>query len=69
MFMHFARLFTSVLTIAAGISALALPRLHPFAQVKHKRQLAGRNDLRADLGYEIYKGVTNISTGLNIWKG
>lgn len=36
----------------------------------HARQASSNPaSLQVDLGYEIYEGVANASTGLNVWKG
>jgi hypothetical protein len=46
----------------------ALPQTRPFDAVK--RQSNGTsNSLQVDLGYSIYEGVANTSTGLNTFKG
>ena len=44
----------------------------PFESLLNKRQLiqnTSANGLVVDLGYERYRGVANVSTGLNTWKG
>lgn len=43
----------------------------PYANALRARQ-AGQNSsssLQVDLGYGIYEGVQNSTSGLNIWKG
>ena len=60
-----------------AIVAAATPRFVPivFGNVNSKRQLSanssssGSNDLVVDLGYEIYQGVSNKTTGLNDFWG
>ena len=66
---HLASLLALLLTVAPEAFSSALPRADPFKQVRSKRQSTGSNDLSVDLGYEIYQGVSNASTGLNTWKG
>ncbi|KAI9815795.1 MAG: hypothetical protein M1827_002191 [Pycnora praestabilis] len=43
----------------------------PFRAAFSKRQNSGNSSssLQVDLGYEVYNGVSNSSTGLNTWKG
>ena len=53
-------------SLAAGS---ALPVGQPFEQVKSKRQAQADSNLQVDLGYEVYEGYNNQTTGLNIWKG
>lgn len=56
-------------TAAASIvHGSALPS-KPFNHLLEKRQTAGSSSLQVDLGYEVYEGVANASTGLNTWKG
>jgi len=54
--------------LAATAAASALPRAASFESVKQKRQ-ASSGDLRVDLGYEIYEGHLNQTTGINQWNG
>lgn len=44
----------------------------PFANALQARQEGGGNSsssLQVDLGYGMYEGVQNSTSGLNIWKG
>lgn len=41
----------------------------PFAQALHASTADNNSPLQIDLGYEIYQGYSNASTGLNVWKG
>ncbi|KAL6253332.1 hypothetical protein RBB50_001055 [Rhinocladiella similis] len=47
-------------------------RRQSFARALHTSQASTANrtsSLQIDLGYEIYQGSSNASTGLNVWKG
>lgn len=56
--------WTAVAAAAPSYSAL------PFAAVVEKRQSQTVNgSLQIDLGYAVYQGVANTTTGLNTWKG
>lgn len=63
-----------VLNLAAAVAALvlpgitALPHARPFDAVKRQSN-GSSNSLQVDLGYDIYEGVANASTGLNTFKG
>jgi len=58
---------------AASLAAsAALPAAQPFEHFKAKRQsvnATSNSDLEVDLGYEVYEGFTNQTTGINIWRG
>ncbi|EXJ66348.1 carboxylesterase 2 [Cladophialophora psammophila CBS 110553] len=43
----------------------------PYPPVLRSRQASSGNSssLQVDLGYEVYEGYTNSTTGLNVWKG
>lgn len=43
----------------------------PYAAALHARQSSSGNSssLQVDLGYEVYNGYSNATSGLNIWKG
>ncbi|KAJ9603643.1 hypothetical protein H2200_011829 [Cladophialophora chaetospira] len=42
----------------------------PYANALRARQSGGQGSpLQVDLGYEIYQGFTNSTSGLNIWRG
>jgi hypothetical protein len=51
---------------------LAVPA-HSFkaydAALNARQASNGSSSLQVDLGYSIYEGVANSSTGLNVWKG
>lgn len=57
--------------VVFAYTASAFPHANINSFQNFKRQ-AGQNitnSLRVDLGYEIYEGVSNSSTGLNTFKG
>jgi hypothetical protein len=58
---------------AASLAAsAALPAAQPFEHFKAKRQSSNatsNSDLEVDLGYEVYEGYNNQTTGINIWRG
>ena len=58
---------------AASLAAsAAVPVAQPFEHFKAKRQsvnATSNSDLEVDLGYEVYEGYTNQTTGINIWRG
>lgn len=73
------RLTTSLLSVAllAGVSSArsASRNARPFADALQKRQgvygaaPSSERNLTIDLGYEVYQGVSNGSTGLDTWFG
>lgn len=68
--MHlFPELVTLALAVASTAAGSALPRAAPFDHLKSKGQSGARNGLQVDLGYSIYKGFLNHSSGLNQWNG
>lgn len=58
----------SLLAFSGAALSSAVPRDQPFKSALQRRQQSG-NSLRVDLGYEIYEGTSNATTGLNVWKG
>ena len=52
-------------TTFQGIAAT--PHAKPYE--KWKRQSTATNATRVDLGYEVYEGSSNASTGVNSFKG
>ncbi|KAL5394941.1 hypothetical protein PMIN06_003243 [Paraphaeosphaeria minitans] len=50
-------------------SVLAIPHAKPFAQWKRQSSANVTSSTQVDLGYEVYEGVANSSTGLNTFKG
>lgn len=65
---------TLFITLCSALLATAAPPRYnpkPFSSVKEKRQFSAGSisGLEVDLGYEIYQGVQNETTGLNTWKG
>ena len=51
------------------VAATPLLNPKPFDALLSKRQSTSTSGVIVDLGYEIYQGVANASTGLNTWKG
>ncbi|KAM0304066.1 hypothetical protein ACHAO8_011453 [Botrytis cinerea] len=48
---------------------IALPPSHPFKEVARARESSKDVPLKVDLGYAVYQGSTNKSTGINTWRG
>jgi hypothetical protein len=65
--------FVGALVGAASLAAsAAVPVAQPFQHFNAKRQstnVTGSSDLEVDLGYEVYEGYNNQTTGINIWRG
>jgi len=57
------------LAAAVVVNSSAIPHAKPFEEAFTKRQSTGTDRLQVDLGYEIYQGVANATTGLNTFKG
>jgi hypothetical protein len=67
-------LILTVLRLAFSFIVLATAtpsyNARPFAASLENRQSQNINGgLQVDLGYDVYQGVANTSTGLNTWKG
>jgi L-cysteine desulfidase len=61
--------FLGAVSLAASA---AVPIAQPFEHVKAKREsmnTSGSSGLVVDLGYEVYGGFSNQTTGINIWRG
>lgn len=57
---------------AASLAASAAVPAQPFEHFNAKRQssnVTSSSNLEVDLGYEVYEGFTNQTTGINIWRG
>ena len=60
----------SICALAATcVDSAAVLRSNPFENVLRKRQSGGQNSLQVDLGYSVYAGVQNSTTGINTFKG
>jgi hypothetical protein len=61
----------SVIASAITLSSVvaALPQSQPFREALRYRQSTKNNALEVDLGYGIYQGSSNASTGINTWRG
>jgi hypothetical protein len=57
----------AVLTLICVASAF--PQFQPFKHVLQERQDAKKDPLTVDLGYGVYRGSTNASSGINTWRG
>jgi hypothetical protein len=58
-----------LLALATAIHAVAaVPHAKPFEKAKRQANVT-TGSLQVDLGYEIYEGVANSTTKLNIFKG
>lgn len=59
-----------VLVFAQTCLAIPTHSLQAYDAALQARQSSNSSaSLQVDLGYSIYEGVANASTGLNIWKG
>ena len=69
--MFSVRLLSLCAIVAAAVSASAYSSPRPFDAVLSRRQTVvnATSALTVDLGYEVYHGVDNMSTGLHIFKG
>ncbi|KAG9185806.1 hypothetical protein G6011_07137 [Alternaria panax] len=65
--MLLSSLVASLVTLSVAVAAL--PQSQPFREVLRKRQDTTNNALEVDLGYGVYQGSRNTSTGLNTWRG
>ena len=65
----FSTFIATFLSASSLVAGAAVPLSQPFEHVKEKRQAQNDNGLQVDLGYEVYNGYTNQTTGLNIWRG
>jgi hypothetical protein len=48
---------------------VAIPHARPFENLRRQSIATLPNSTQVDLGYEIYEGVSNSSTGLKTFKG
>ncbi|RFU27085.1 hypothetical protein B7463_g9250, partial [Scytalidium lignicola] len=62
-----------IVSLAVVQCATAAPwfRSNPFEEALAKRSTShnNNNNLQVDLGYSVYTGVHNATTGINSWKG
>ncbi|THX35267.1 carboxylesterase type B [Aureobasidium pullulans] len=68
----FSTLVGALLGAASLAASAAVPVSQPFEHVKAKRQstnATSSSGLEVDLGYEVYEGYSNQTTGINIWRG
>jgi len=68
----FSTLVGAFLGAVSLAASAAVPVSQPFEHVKAKRQstnATSSSGLEVDLGYEVYEGYSNQTTGINIWRG
>ncbi|TKA77913.1 hypothetical protein B0A49_04304 [Cryomyces minteri] len=65
----FLPVLSALLLAAAGVNGATIPHSKPFEELLNKRQSNGATGLQVDLGYQVYQGVANSTTGLNTFKG
>jgi hypothetical protein len=68
----FSNLVGAFLGAASLAASAAVPIAQPFQHFNAKRQttnVTSNSDLEVDLGYEVYEGYSNQTTGINIWRG
>jgi hypothetical protein len=59
-----------LLVLATSLqNIVAIPHARPFEKLRRQSSAALPNTTQVDLGYEIYEGTTNSSTGLKTFKG
>lgn len=58
-----------LLLSAAPIAAATFTLPNPFERVKGSAETSDRGALRVDLGYEVYEGVGNATTGVDTYRG
>jgi hypothetical protein len=64
--MYLVPLIASALYVSCATAASFHSK--PFRELLGKRQ-STTSALQVDLGYEVYEGSTNITTGINTWRG
>jgi len=64
-----APLWLVALALAFSSTTIAFPQSRPFKHALNARQNAGNDSLTVDLGYGVYRGYANASTGINTWRG
>lgn len=63
-------IFVTCVVAASTVSAVPYRNSRAFEAVKTKRQEQRTSPpLRVDLGYQLYQGFHNTTSGLNIWEG
>lgn len=56
--------------VSAASAASALMPSQPFGKLLSQKQQSPASDaLDVDLGYAIYRGFANATTGINTWRG
>ena len=64
-------IMSRLLLLNAILALVSFTLAGPFDAALRSRQSTGgsSSNLTVDLGYEIYQGYLNSTSGLNIWKG
>ncbi|KAG0651279.1 Secreted lipase [Hyphodiscus hymeniophilus] len=66
---HLLKLISICALAITTVSSAAVLPSNPFENTLKKRQSSGQNSLTVDLGYSVYIGVQNTTTGINNFKG
>lgn len=64
-----ASLVSLVGLLLGGCSARPSYNSLPFSAFNAGQVTAGSTGLQVDLGYSVYEGYNNATTGLNVWRG
>lgn len=59
----------SIVVFLLGCSARPSYNSLPFSAFDTRQVTAGGAGLQVDLGYAVYEGYNNVTTGLNVWRG
>lgn len=66
---HLLKFISICALVATGVNSVTVLQSNPFENALGKRQSGGQNSLEVDLGYSVYVGVQNSTTGINTFKG
>jgi hypothetical protein len=65
-----APMWLAAFALAVSSVTEAFPQSQPFRHALRERQDSGSSDaLTVDLGYGVYQGYSNSTTGINTWRG
>lgn len=71
--MSFVKCCVLTCLVAASVfpvtDAIPYQNSRAFESLSKRQNGNASSSLQVDLGYEIYEGMSNASTGLNTWKG
>jgi hypothetical protein len=63
-------MWLAAFALALSSATEAFPQSQPFRHALRERQDTGSSDaLTVDLGYGVYQGYSNSTTGINTWRG